>query len=203
MLIDFFKGGFMKYISVVDTAKLIRLALKESFAGVKFSVKSSSYAGGASIRISYVDGPTVKQVEEVVSVFEGSYFDGMQDYKGQNYANLDGEEVKFGADFVFVNRKLTSAFLTGVIVDVCEEYGLDNEVTVYVSSYDNAASISKVSENADSSKRGFSPYDIQRIICNKVAETSLCDTAVSKTAARVYSMGDDGYGYGCVGKLAA
>ena len=95
----------MKYISVVDTAKLIRAALKESFAGVKFSVKSSSYAGGASINISYVDGPTSKQVEYVISVFEGSYFDGMQDYKGQNYANLDGEEVKEVQDLISKSNK--------------------------------------------------------------------------------------------------
>ena len=33
-----------EYISVTDTAKLIRLVLKESFPGVKFSVKSSKYA---------------------------------------------------------------------------------------------------------------------------------------------------------------
>jgi len=193
----------MKYISVVDTAKLIRLALKESFAGVKFSVKSSSYAGGASINISYTNGPTQKQVESVVSVFEGSYFDGMQDYKGQNYANLNGEEVKFGADFVFVKRNLTSDFLTGVVVDVCNEYGLDNEVTIYVSNYDQAASVSNVSDNEDSKKRGFLPYDIQRLIYNKAGETSLCETQQSKTVSSVYSMGDDGYGQGCVGRLAA
>ena len=193
----------MKYISCVDTAKLIRAVLKVSFAGVKFSVTSSQYAGGASINIKYVNGPTQKQVESVISVFEGSYFDGMQDYKGQNYANLNGEEVKFGADFVFVNRKLTSDFLTGASVDVFNEYGLDNEVTIYVSNYDQSASISKISDNADSLKRGFAQYDIQRLIYGKAGETSLCETQQSKTLKGVYSMGDDGYGYGCVGKLAA
>ena len=193
----------MKYINVVDTAKLIRAALKEAFPTVKFKVNSKSYAGGASINIYYFDGPTSKQVEAIVKVFEGSYFDGMQDYKGQNYANLDGEEVKFGADFVFVNRKISNNLMLGVVCDVQNEYQLDNEVTIYVSNYDQAASISKVAENADSNKRGFLPYDIQRLIYNKVSETSLCATQQSKTLTRVYSMGDDGYGYGCVGRLAA
>jgi hypothetical protein len=193
----------MKYISVVDTAKLVRAALKESFAGVKFSVKSSSYAGGASITIKYTDGPTSDQVEKVISNFEGSYFDGMQDYKGQNYANLNGEKVKFGADFIFVNRKLSGPFLTGVSVDVCNEYGFDNAVSIFVSSYDDAAYVNDVSDNADSLKRGFTPSDIKRIIQCKAGEVSLCPTAFSKTAASVYSMGDDGYGQGCVGKLAA
>ena len=193
----------MKYISCVDTAKLIRAVLKESFNGVKFSVTSSQYAGGASITIKYVDGPTSKQVESVVKIFEGSYFDGMQDYKGQNYANLNGEEVKFGADFVFVNRSVSNSFLLGVVCDVQNQYQLDNEVTIYVSQYDQSANISKVGDNADSLQRGFSPYDIQRLIYTKVSETSLCVTNQSKTASSVYSMGDDGYGYGCVGKLAA
>lgn len=193
----------MKYINCVDTAKLIRAALKESFPNVKFSVNSKSYAGGASITIGYFDGPTSEQVKAVVGVFEGSYFDGMQDYKGQNYANLDGEEVKFGADFVFVNRKVSNDLLLGVVCEVQNQYQLDNEVTIYVSNYDQAASVSKVADNADSAKRGFLPYDIQRLIYNKVGETSLCATQQSKTLTRVFSMGDDGYGYGCVGKLAA
>lgn len=197
MLIDFFKGGFMKYISVVDTAKLIRLALKESFAGVKFSVKSSSYAGGASIRISYVDGPTVKQVEDVVSVFEGSYFDGMQDYKGQNYANLDGEEVKFGADFVFVNRQLSVGVLTECAKKVSQMYGIDfNQIQIKASQFSGAY------VDCDNKLMAGGRYFAQAVGLAS-QDLSLCDTAVSKTAARVYSMGDDGYGYGCVGKLAA
>lgn len=193
----------MKYINVVDTAKLIRSALKESFPSIKFKVTSKSYAGGASININYVNGPTQKQVESVVKVFEGSYFDGMQDYKGQNYANLDGEEVMFGANFVFVNRKFTSDFLTGIVCDVCNEYKFDNKVSIYVSNYDQSASVNEVAPHDDSAKRGFGPYDIVRLIYQKVGETSLCATEQSKTLARVYSMGDDGYGYGCVGRLAA
>ena len=193
----------MKYINVVDTAKLIRAALKESFPAVKFSVTSKSYAGGASINIGYFDGPTSEQVEKVVGVFEGSYFDGMQDYKGQNYANLDGEEVKFGADFVFVNRKISGPVMTGIVADTMNFYQLDNEVTIYVSDYSQAASISKVADNDNSLQRGFNAYGITKLIYQKVGETSFCETQQSKTLTRVFSMGDDGYGYGCVGKLAA
>lgn len=38
-----------KYISVTETAKLIRQTLKENFKCIKFSVRSRNYAGGASI----------------------------------------------------------------------------------------------------------------------------------------------------------
>ena len=41
-----------QYYSVKDTAKLVRQALKEAFPGVKFGVRCSSYAGGASIGVT-------------------------------------------------------------------------------------------------------------------------------------------------------
>ena len=85
-----------QYLSCAETAKLVRAALKESFPGVKFSVKSSVYSGGASINIKYTDGPTYEQVKAVAGMFEGAYFDGMTDYKGSNYGSLDGNEVRFG-----------------------------------------------------------------------------------------------------------
>jgi len=46
------------YVSVTDTAKEIRKTLKLHFAGVKFSVRSKSYSGGASVNVSWTDGPT-------------------------------------------------------------------------------------------------------------------------------------------------
>ncbi|WP_338423309.1 LPD29 domain-containing protein, partial [Xylella fastidiosa] len=46
-----------KYLTCAETAKLVRKALKESFPDIKFSVKSSNYSGGASIRVSWIDGP--------------------------------------------------------------------------------------------------------------------------------------------------
>ena len=93
-----------KYLSCSDTAKLIRQALKESFPGVKFSVQSKTYAGGASITVSWTDGPNQKQVEAVAHKFEGAVFDGMTDSKDYISSMVDGEKVYFGADFVFCER---------------------------------------------------------------------------------------------------
>lgn len=67
------------YLSVADTAKLVRKALKEKFPGQKFSVRSSSYAGGASIDVGWIDGPTDKAVSAVTSAYTGADFDGMID----------------------------------------------------------------------------------------------------------------------------
>ena len=46
-----------------ETAKLVRAALKRSFPGCRFSVRSSTYAGGAAIHVSWVDGPRSSDVD--------------------------------------------------------------------------------------------------------------------------------------------
>ena len=61
------------YISCADTAKLVRQALKESFPGIKFGVRSSTYSGGASIYIRWTDGPNAAMVESIAGKFSGSY----------------------------------------------------------------------------------------------------------------------------------
>jgi hypothetical protein len=111
-----------KYLSCAETAKLVRKALGESFPGVKFSVRSSVYSGGASIDVAWVDGPNAKQVEAVAGVFKGAYFDGMIDYKGSCYNMLAGERVRFGADFIFCHRSNSDAAIERAIAAVCRKY---------------------------------------------------------------------------------
>jgi hypothetical protein len=97
-----------RYLTCAETAKLVRTALKGAFPGEKFSVRSSTYAGGASIDVSWTDGPTVRDVDRVVQPFAGADFDGMQDLKTYRGAQpLDGEKVSFGADFVQTHRRIS------------------------------------------------------------------------------------------------
>jgi Large polyvalent protein associated domain 29 len=184
-----------QYISVTETAKLIRQVLKESFPDTKFSVRSDSYSGGASIRIRYQNGPTYDQVKSVISVFEGAYFDGMQDYKGMNYGSLDGKEVRFGADFIFITREYSVAFLEGVATKVANDYGVTEKMNVV----DNG--FGAYVQNAGSIKLPNMGDYLDRMISREVAKISLADTMPSKTFDRVGFLGDDGYGYGCVGRL--
>ncbi|HEV2530939.1 LPD29 domain-containing protein [Phenylobacterium sp.] len=99
-----------RYLSCAETAKLIRTALKEAFPAVKFSVRSDTYSGGASIHVTYTDGPAVADVERIANTFQGGYFDGMTDYKGGHVhalASAPNEPVHFGADFVFVRQEIS------------------------------------------------------------------------------------------------
>lgn len=186
-----------KYLTCAETAKLIRQALKEAFPGVKFSVRSSTYSGGASITVGWTDGPTSDQVDGIVKVFEGSYFDGMTDYKGLNYSAINGQEVRFGADFVFTNRKFSLAFLAATAQSVCEAYKLQMQLKVIDNGWgayvENAGSIMVPNAN----------QYLDRLIYQAASEYSFDDAAESPTAASVSCLGDDGYGYGSTGRIDA
>ena len=81
-----------KYLSCAETAKLVRAALKKAFPGVKFSVRSHVYSGGASINVGWVDGPKTKAVEAVAGAYSGGGFDGMIDmaYSVDSWLYPDG-----------------------------------------------------------------------------------------------------------------
>ena len=178
-----------QYLSCAETAKLVRAALRESFPGVRFSVRSSVYSGGASITINYVNGPTYDAVKSVVAMFEGAYFDGMTDYQGYNYSSLDGVETSFGANFIFVRRELTVEVMQPAVQAACEYYGLQMPT---IKDGCRGAYI------AD-----FIDYNDQRRIMDRVSALSFCETQPSPTLARVQFLGDDGYGFNSVGRLAA
>lgn len=178
-----------QYLSCAETAKLVRAALRESFPGVRFSVRSSVYSGGASITVNYVNGPAYDAVKSVVAMFEGAYFDGMTDYQGYNYNSLDGIETSFGANYIFVNREMTLDVMQPAVQAACEYYGLQMPT---IKDGCNGAYI------AD-----FIDYNDQRRIMDRVSALSFCETQPSPTLARVQFLGDDGYGFNSVGRLAA
>lgn len=114
-----------KLISVAETAKIVRAALKEAFPKIKFSVRSKSYSGGASITVSWTDGPTAKDVDAVVSKFQGASFDGMIDLKSYHDSDYNGEKVHFGADYIFTDRRFSQGFLQRRAEVVAEKYGVE------------------------------------------------------------------------------
>jgi len=112
------------YYSVTETAKFIRKDLKSAFPGVKFSVRSSSYSGGASIRVYWIDGPTEAQVKDVTRRYVGSTFDGMIDLKSYiDYTDENGNRIHYGADHVFVERKNTLPACRLAVAAACKEWG--------------------------------------------------------------------------------
>ena len=126
----------VEYLSCAGTAKLLRQALKRTFSGVKFSVRSDVYAGGASIDISWTDGPTEKAVKALADEFAGADFDPTQDLKTYRAPDLvpdpeyGAREIHFGADFVFCARA-TSDELALKILDRVRPLHDDHEQLGY------------------------------------------------------------------------
>ena len=183
-----------QYISIADTAKMIRQSLKESFPGVKFFVRSSTYSGGASINVRWTDGPNKAQVEAVANVFEGSYFDGMTDYKGSCYSMIDGKVVRFGADFIFYNRDYSDSTIQRVIdrfytkfIENFKQCGADKP-TVEQFKHGICWSVQIFGEGMPYSE------NLQADLNKMLAKSSdRLKVAPSKTAGRVIYLGNDGY----------
>ena len=84
-----------RYLSLKETANLVRGALKVAHPGTKFSVRSNSFAGGTAIDVSWTDGPTQKSVDAILHNYAGERFDGMVDmaYSVTHYLLPDGTAV--------------------------------------------------------------------------------------------------------------
>lgn len=190
------KNTERQYIPVTETAKFLRTVLKEAFPGIKFSVKTDKYSGGSSIDIRWTDGPTVAQVKTFVDVFEGSYFDSMIDYKGCQYAMLDGQPVRFGGDFIFENRDYSESAILEAIKTVwaesrtilpppsAEDYLMGRLFSVAI----------KEAVNND-----YHANLAQTLVYRELSAKTLYPGAPHKSATcqRVRSAGDDGYSACC------
>lgn len=132
-----------EWITCAETAKLVRGALKREFPGVKFSVRSSNYSGGASITVRWTDGPTTRAVDAVTNDYAGGRFDGQIDLKyhaqhwltpdgvatiarvyGHSYSSENDEVtpdppagarlVHFAADYIFTERDISDELAAAV-----------------------------------------------------------------------------------------
>lgn len=117
-----------RYIPVVETAKLVRNALKSEFPGIKFSVHSK--ATSTSINVSWVDGPIRSAVDAIVEQFKGSDFDGVTDTRYPRISILNGEQVRFGADFIPTRRKMSRVFVETVVRQFCKRHNVPSTIEV-------------------------------------------------------------------------
>lgn len=126
--------------SAAQAAANLRAELKAAFPGVKFSVKSSSYSGGNSIALSWVDGPSNEAVEAIASNYQAGDFDGMTDcYNYNNSAFSQAfREVCGSVRYVQCSREFTPDSMQAAIDIVAPRYEAKPPV-MEVSSYDGNA----------------------------------------------------------------
>ena len=96
-----------------------------AFPGIKFSVKSNRFAGGDSIDVVWVDGPTSAEVEAITRKYAAGSFDGMDDcYKYDRSAEAAAvREVLGDAMYVKERRDYSADALQSACDWYAEEYG--------------------------------------------------------------------------------
>lgn len=102
-------------IPTKDVAALLRKELRATFPGVKFSVRCSTGTASAWINVTYDDGPTRRQVDDVTGRFEGRSFNGQTDSYDDNGTTLvagTGDElpteVRYCCDGIITTRNYTA-----------------------------------------------------------------------------------------------
>jgi len=97
---------------LITGAKNIRIELSRQWPGIKFSVKSDRFAGGNSISVSWHDGPTSKQVDEIIDKYQHGSFDGMTD--SYNYDSSTWCQAFGSAKYVSSQRTESKALMLAV-----------------------------------------------------------------------------------------
>lgn len=84
----------------------IKAELAKAFPHVKFSVRSSSFAGGNSVDISWTDGATVEQVEAISGKYQYGSFNGMEDLYEYTNTREDIPQVKYVSEYREVSQAI-------------------------------------------------------------------------------------------------
>ena len=118
----------MKQINVVDTGKMIRIALKKAFPKTKFSVRLSSYSMGHSYTARWTDGPASCQVQPILDRFQTTHFDGMTDSTSYCHARiLAAELVEIDGGYVFGSRNISPQLRAQVTRELELQCGISSD----------------------------------------------------------------------------
>jgi hypothetical protein len=94
----------------------IKKELQNAFPGVKFSVKSSSFAGGNSVDVHWENGPTSAEVDAIISKYEQGSFNGMTDcYEYDHSGYADAVEIWLGSTkYAHSHRKVSAEYVAKI-----------------------------------------------------------------------------------------
>lgn len=126
------KGG-----SLIAASKNIKIELALAFPGVKFSIKTRRFSMGDAIDVSWVDGPTSKQVDEIIDRYSAGSFNGMEDI--YNYSRNAWIEAFGDAKYVHSRREMSDAAIGRAIRLVRSKYAVPAGVDMSVEAYRKGA----------------------------------------------------------------
>jgi hypothetical protein len=100
-----------KKSSAANASAAIKAELKKIFPDIKFSVTSDTFSMGNSVHISWTDGPTSKQVEEITDKYQYGHFDGMTDMYEYTNSREDIPQAKYVSAHRKISEELTAILL--------------------------------------------------------------------------------------------
>jgi hypothetical protein len=112
-------------IDATETAKLIRGTLKSAFSATEFNVEIKHFWNGHSTSASWIDGPSLDQVQLLLDHFNGSEFDSMTDPGPGGRHVLAGVQVKIYGGCVLGFRCISPQLEARVASELARQCGLD------------------------------------------------------------------------------
>ncbi len=111
-------------------AASIKADLQKKYPGIKFNVRSKSFAGGDSIYVNWDLGPTSTEVQQYIDKYSEGTFDGMIDLYGYD---RDPERETFrktngSAKYVSASRGIPREANDIIIKSLCELSGTPFEM---------------------------------------------------------------------------
>ena len=94
-------------LTTKETAAAVRLALKATFPGVKFGVRTDYFAGGSAVDVTFpADKVEASKVHALCASFQGIGFDGMTDSTTYTEKEVvfNGETRRAGYCYVHAQR---------------------------------------------------------------------------------------------------
>jgi hypothetical protein len=145
--------------SVAQQAKDLRRQLKAVFPLCKFRVRSSNYSMGSSIRVSWIDGPTVAEVDAIASGYESIRRD-----------EGSGEILSGGNRYVHCERRFSIAVFEAAVMTVCRDWGVEPVPTVVCGP--SEFSSPHIPHEANPQRVGGGVKDLQWLVMDYLAERS-------------------------------
>lgn len=110
-------------ISATETATFVRADLKKTFPNVRFRVVTRKYAGGATVEVSWFDGPTSERVRSLLADYVG--VTGESDFDlTLRTTTRNGDRVRYAITGISTQRSSSEAFVRSIVDAYVTQYAL-------------------------------------------------------------------------------
>ena len=145
----------------------VKRELKAAFPKVKFSIRTSRFSGGNDLTVEWTDGPTKKQVDEIINQYSGGSFDGMIDLYEYNTGDARSFTNTYGsAKYVSSTRNHSREALQKAADEVAKKWNVEVP-EVKISDYDGHAYISDEGLNVSTHDQTWDSYWMARQVINR------------------------------------